>query len=101
MACVAGIRRAGRDRNHVRPHHRELYAKHIAGFRKTIPHSIKAAAPADGVAATIEKALTASRPRARYVVGAGARAQAIFARSLPTPIRDVMLGLETGVPRRV
>jgi NAD(P)-dependent dehydrogenase (short-subunit alcohol dehydrogenase family) len=83
------------------PNHRELYAKHIDGFRKTIPRSIKAAAPVDGVAATIEKALTASRPRARYVVGGSARVQAIVARALPTPIRDVVLGLGTGVPRRV
>jgi NAD(P)-dependent dehydrogenase (short-subunit alcohol dehydrogenase family) len=83
------------------PTNRELYAKHIAGFRKTIPRSIKVAAPANGVAATIEKALTASRPRARYVVGASARAQAIFARALPTPIRDVVLGLGNGVPRRI
>jgi NAD(P)-dependent dehydrogenase (short-subunit alcohol dehydrogenase family) len=83
------------------PNHRELYAKHIAGYRKTIPRSVKAAAPVDGVAATIEKALTASRPRARYVVGAGVRAQAMFARALPTPMRDVVLGLGSGVPRRV
>jgi NAD(P)-dependent dehydrogenase (short-subunit alcohol dehydrogenase family) len=83
------------------PAHRELYAKHIAGFRKTIPRSVRAAAPVDGVAATIEKALTASRPRARYVVGTSARAQAIFARALPTSVRDVVLGLGSGVPRRV
>lgn len=83
------------------PAHRELYARHIAGFRKTIPRSISVAAPPDGVAAVIEQALTATRPRARYVVGRAARAQAILGRALPTPLRDVVLRLGAGVPRRV
>jgi hypothetical protein len=58
------------------------------------------ATPADGVAATIEKALTAPRPRARYVVGAGPRVQALLARFTPTPVLDRMLRAGTGVPRR-
>jgi NAD(P)-dependent dehydrogenase (short-subunit alcohol dehydrogenase family) len=83
------------------PEHRELYAKHIAGFRKTIPRSQRMAAPVDGVAATIEKALTERRPRPRYVVGLGARAQTLFAQLTPTSIRDVLLRAGTGVPRRL
>lgn len=85
----------------LNPWHRELYAKHITGFRKTIPRSMKAAAPVDGVAEAIERALTVRRPRARYVVGTDARAQAVIGRLLPTPVRDLVLGLSTGVPRRV
>lgn len=83
------------------PHHRELYAKHIAGFRKTIPRSQRMAAPVDGVAATIEKALTERRPRARYVVGLGARAQILLSQLPSTSIRDVVLRAGTGVPRRL
>jgi len=82
------------------PQHRELYAKHITGFRKGIPRSQRAAAPADGVAATIENALTAHRPRARYVVGTSTRALAVLAQMMPTSLRDVLLGAGTGVPRR-
>lgn len=82
------------------PQHRELYAKHITGFRKDIPRSQRAAAPADGVAATIENALTARRPRARYVVGTSTRALAVLAQMMPTSLRDVLLGAGTGVPRR-
>jgi NAD(P)-dependent dehydrogenase (short-subunit alcohol dehydrogenase family) len=82
------------------PDHRQLYAKHIEGYRRSIPRSQKMAQPADGVAATIEKALTASRPRARYVVGAGPRVQALIARLTPTPVLDRMLRAGTGVPRR-
>ncbi len=80
--------------------HRELYAKHIAGFRKTIPRSQRVAGPVDGVAAAIEKALTERRPRARYVVGLGARAQVLLARLAPTAALDVLLRAGTGVPRR-
>jgi NAD(P)-dependent dehydrogenase (short-subunit alcohol dehydrogenase family) len=82
------------------PGHRELYAKHIAGFRKSIPRSQRMAAPADGVAATVEKALTTARPRARYVVGAGPRFQAVMAKLTPTPVLDRLLSAGTGVPRR-
>src|SRR5690242_16971455 len=35
----------------MQPRHRELYAKHIDGFRRMIPRSQKMAAPVDGVAA--------------------------------------------------
>jgi NAD(P)-dependent dehydrogenase (short-subunit alcohol dehydrogenase family) len=80
--------------------HRQLYAKHIEGYRRSIPRSQRMATPADGVAATIEKALTAPRPRARYVVGAGPRVQALLARFTPTPVLDRMLRAGTGVPRR-
>ena len=80
--------------------HRDLYAKHIAGFRNTIPRSQRNAAPVESVAATIERALTDRRPRARYVVGASARAQAVLARLTPTAVLDVLLRAGTGVPRR-
>ncbi len=83
------------------PAHRELYAKHIAGFRKTIPRSQRMASPVDGVAAAIERALTARRPRARYVVGASARAQALLAHLTPTPILDRVVGAGTGTPRTI
>jgi NAD(P)-dependent dehydrogenase (short-subunit alcohol dehydrogenase family) len=81
--------------------HRELYAKHIAGFRKSIPRSQRMAASVDGVAAAIERALTARRPRARYVVGASARVQGFLAQLTPTAMLDKAIGAGTGVPRRL
>jgi NAD(P)-dependent dehydrogenase (short-subunit alcohol dehydrogenase family) len=83
------------------PEHRELYAGHIEGFRKMIPLSQKFALPAEGVAAAIERALTARRPRSRYVVGAGPKAQNVMARTAPTRLRDAALSKLLGVPRRV
>jgi NAD(P)-dependent dehydrogenase (short-subunit alcohol dehydrogenase family) len=85
----------------VSPVHRELYARHIAGFRKSIPLSQRMAAPADGVAATIERALTARRPRARYVVGRPAQIQGRLAALTPTRVLDLALRAGSGVPRRV
>jgi NAD(P)-dependent dehydrogenase (short-subunit alcohol dehydrogenase family) len=82
------------------PEHRELYAKHIAGFRKTIPRSQRMAGPVEGVAAAVEKALTAPRPRARYVVGTGPRVQALMAKLTPTSVLDRLLSAGTGVPRK-
>ena len=84
----------------LEPRHRELYAKHIAGYRKAIPRLRKTAAPVEAVAATIERALTDARPRARYVPGAGPRVQAALAHLTPAPALDAVLGLGTGMPRR-
>jgi NAD(P)-dependent dehydrogenase (short-subunit alcohol dehydrogenase family) len=82
------------------PEHQTLYAKHIEGFRKSIPRSQRAASPVDGAAAVIEKALTDQRPRARYVVGRSARIQAFLSDMTPTRVLDVMLRTGTGVPRK-
>lgn len=73
------------------PEHRALYARHIAGMRKMIPMSQRMATPADGVAAAVERALTARRPRARYVVGAAPKLQVALMTRLPTAVRDVVL----------
>jgi NAD(P)-dependent dehydrogenase (short-subunit alcohol dehydrogenase family) len=80
--------------------HRQLYGKHIAGMRKGVRMSQKLAAPAEGAAAVIEKALTDGRPRARYVVGTPARVQAGLLQLTPTPIVDFVMKVASGVPRR-
>ena len=84
----------------IAPVHRELYAKHIDGFRKTIPRSQKVAGPADGVAATIERALGSRRPKARYVPSRAGQIQSAIFGIAPTPVRDLALRLGSGVPRR-
>jgi NAD(P)-dependent dehydrogenase (short-subunit alcohol dehydrogenase family) len=83
------------------PASQELYADHAAGFRKSIPLSQKLAAPAESVAKSIEKALTARHPRARYVVGAFPKAQAALTGASPTPAVDAILRSMTGVPRKL
>ena len=48
-----------------------LYAGHIEGYAQAIPRIAEAGGLAREVAQAVEKALTAKRPRARYVVGPG------------------------------
>jgi NAD(P)-dependent dehydrogenase (short-subunit alcohol dehydrogenase family) len=79
------------------PTQRELYAEHIEGMRRAIPKSQKAAAPVAVVVAAIEKALTTSRPRARYIVGAAPRAQVALTRVMPTPVLDAVLRKAAGI----
>src|ERR1700682_266580 len=66
------------------PEHRDLYADHIVGMKKFVPRFRRFAVPADDVAAVVEKALTARRPRARYVVGFGPRLQPVALARLPS-----------------
>lgn len=83
------------------PEHAQMYGKHIEGQRRSIPRSQKMAAPAEGVAAVIEKALTVSRPKARYVVGTGPRIMGMTGRLLPPRVADPLFAAATGVPRRL
>jgi NAD(P)-dependent dehydrogenase (short-subunit alcohol dehydrogenase family) len=80
------------------PEHRGLYAKHIAGFKKMIPVSQKLAVPTEKVAAIVEEALTAKRPRARYIVGWGPKAQVALMSVMPTKMRDIALRKVSGQP---
>jgi hypothetical protein len=50
------------------------------------------------VSAAVEKALTANRPRARYVVGAGPKAQVALMTNLPAAVRDRLLRKVSGQP---
>ena len=52
------------------------------------------------VAGVVEHALTARRPKARYVVGADARVQALLAR-LPAGVPDRLLRLRSSAPERL
>jgi NAD(P)-dependent dehydrogenase (short-subunit alcohol dehydrogenase family) len=72
-------------------HLRELYAPGIAAVRRFARESPERAVSPDAVAASIEHALTADRPRTRYVVGRDARVQAALKRVLPDRALDAAL----------
>ena len=80
------------------PEHRALYARHIAGMKKFIPVSQRMAVPPEKVSAVVEEALTARRPRARYVVGIGPKVQLALLTNLPTRARDRVLRMVSGQP---
>jgi NAD(P)-dependent dehydrogenase (short-subunit alcohol dehydrogenase family) len=82
------------------PEHRDLYAKHIAGMKKFVPTVRKMASPTSKVVAVVEEALTARRPKARYVVALLPKVQAAVVPNLPTALRDRVMTILVGLPRR-
>ena len=74
-----------------------LYPKYIAKYRQVARSTAARGIPPEKVAATIEKALTAARPRTRYLVGVDARGQALMARFLPDRLVDRLVALFTGL----
>jgi NAD(P)-dependent dehydrogenase (short-subunit alcohol dehydrogenase family) len=80
------------------PEQRDLYARHIAGMKKMIPVAQKMAVPAQRVSAVVEEALTARRPRARYIIGAGPKLQVALMTNLPAWARDRVLRRISGQP---
>jgi NAD(P)-dependent dehydrogenase (short-subunit alcohol dehydrogenase family) len=64
-----------------------LYGERMAAFREAAAAAGQRAEPADEVAIVVERALTAGRPKARYVVGRDARRRALIER-LPIGLRD-------------
>ncbi len=65
-----------------------LYGKLVAAFRDVADRALKRRLPPEKVARAIEHALTAGRPRLRYVVGLDAKAQALALRLSPARMID-------------
>jgi NAD(P)-dependent dehydrogenase (short-subunit alcohol dehydrogenase family) len=82
------------------PEQRELYYRHIAGMKKFVPTARRMASPTKKVVAVVEKALTTRRPKARYVVALLPKIQAALVPNLPVAVRDRVLGMLVGLPRR-
>jgi hypothetical protein len=80
--------------------HRELYARHLAGLKKSIPLSQRLAGPPEKVADVVHQALTARRPRARYVVGVGPKLQVALMSRLPVAARDRLVRAVSSQPGR-
>ena len=78
------------------PEHRALYGERVAGLRKAIRRTQRQTSPPEKVAGAIVAALTEPRPKARYVVGADARAQIALRGLLPTAAFDAVISRATG-----
>jgi NAD(P)-dependent dehydrogenase (short-subunit alcohol dehydrogenase family) len=79
-----------RDRPDPPPEALSLYGGRLDAFRRVAVRRGTAGAPPEAVAAAVEHALTAARPRARYLVGRDARLRAGVER-LPDRLRDRVL----------
>jgi NAD(P)-dependent dehydrogenase (short-subunit alcohol dehydrogenase family) len=76
-----------RERPDPSPEGMTLYGERIAAFRNFALKRSASGAPPEAVAETVEQALTAERPHARYLVGRDARLRAGVER-LPNRLRD-------------
>jgi len=69
----------------------DRYRSFIEGIRKGFERSERMGIDADKVAQVVERALTADRPRARYLVGPDAKLMGTLTRVLPDSAKDFLV----------
>lgn len=79
------------------PQREALYGKAIERYRKVVRDTAERGIPPEKVAVTIEHALSARRPRVRYLVGLDAKAQARLKPLIPTPVFDRIVARVMGL----
>ncbi|MCP9438447.1 MAG: SDR family oxidoreductase [Nitrospira sp.] len=82
----------------TRPELRELYREVVAGVRSVVTRAAERAIPAEIVARVVGKALTAARPKTRYLVGTDARLRALMVKLLPDRVSDKVLTWVLNLP---
>lgn len=80
------------------PETERYYGPVIAAIRRGVAEQLRRAKPPETVARAVLHALSAERPRTRYVVGADAWLEWILARWLPDRLRDRALTRFLGLP---
>jgi NAD(P)-dependent dehydrogenase (short-subunit alcohol dehydrogenase family) len=81
------------------PRMQELYGPAIERYRKVIRDTAERGIPPEKVAAKVQHALEARRPRTRYLVGIDAHVQARLMPLLPTPLVDRIVAAFMGFPK--
>jgi NAD(P)-dependent dehydrogenase (short-subunit alcohol dehydrogenase family) len=79
---------------------KQLYGEAARRVREAVDRSARRAIPTDAVVRAVLHALTARRPRTRYLVGADAKARAIMAQWLPDRLQDWILKKVLKLPSR-
>jgi NAD(P)-dependent dehydrogenase (short-subunit alcohol dehydrogenase family) len=74
-----------------------LYGRAIEGYRKVVKQTAERGIPPAKVAAAVEHALSARRPRVRYLVGLDAKVQARLKMVVPAPLWDRIVTRIMGV----
>lgn len=90
------LRRANELAEGMPPQLEERYGRQLSGLRRMARRSGTSGASPDLVARAVEHALTASRPRPRYVVGSDAKFRLLLERVLPTRVRDRLVRHQLG-----
>lgn len=94
-----GISEADQLLGDLSEEHKERYGAQLDGVLKAANYVAAHAFPAEKCAKVIERALTAKRPKGRYLVGNDAHVQAVIA-AMPTPVIDSVTRLAARQPRR-
>jgi NAD(P)-dependent dehydrogenase (short-subunit alcohol dehydrogenase family) len=81
----------------ARDGHTDLYGKAMVSYRELARKTGERGIPPEKVATKIEHALSADRPRTRYLVGADAHGQALAAKLLPDRLLDWVVARVTGI----
>ena len=89
--------RAEAERVVIPPELQDVYGRIPAAMDKALQDTARRGVPPEQVAATIERALTAPRMRARYVVGRDAKAMLLVRRLLPDLVFDRVARRALGV----
>jgi NAD(P)-dependent dehydrogenase (short-subunit alcohol dehydrogenase family) len=79
----------------LRDEHRRLYAPQLAGTRKLLGRMQKIAADPSRVTKAVDHALTAKRPKPRYLLDFPSRAQKALIAITPTAVSDAVLAAAT------
>jgi NAD(P)-dependent dehydrogenase (short-subunit alcohol dehydrogenase family) len=79
------------------PQREALYGKAIKSYRRVVKSTAERGIPPEKVAKTIEHALTARRPRPRYLVGIDAKVQARVRPLIPTRVWDRIVARAMGL----
>jgi NAD(P)-dependent dehydrogenase (short-subunit alcohol dehydrogenase family) len=92
-----GEKRADAAAEKAPPAQEALYGEQIESFRGAVRRTAERGIPPTKVADAICHALTARRPRTRYLVGADARGQALLGRLLPSRVMDRIIARAMGL----
>lgn len=75
--------------------HRALYRSHLRGMRTLLGRMQRTAADPQKVVRAVDHALTARRPKRRYLLDTASRAQKVVVRLAPTAVLDAVLSAAT------
>lgn len=92
LAAIDEIEKTLREEGHPE------YEGQITGIRRLVEKTAADAAPVDDLSETVAKALTAKKPKSRYLAGHGAEAAVVLARTATDGTKDRALVHEAHLP---
>jgi NAD(P)-dependent dehydrogenase (short-subunit alcohol dehydrogenase family) len=95
-----GERNAAEIESRAHSDQEALYGPAIESFRKVVRELAERGIPPEKVAKAIEHALSAGRPRSRYLVGLDAKLQARLKPLIPTPVFDRIVARQMSLQAR-